>query len=57
MEDISGGNDLDSGIESQKGTGIETGIETETEVLVEEDVHLVMEAEEEVKEWMGEIDF
>lgn len=56
MADHSGGTDLDSGTESQRGTetGIETGIERGTEVLAVGGVHLVMEGgEEAVIEWMG----
>lgn len=57
MEDRSGETDLHSGTESQRGreTGIETGKESEKEVLVVQGVHLGMEAEGEVMiEWMGE---
>lgn len=47
MADRSGETDLHLGTESQRGreTGIETGIESENEVLVVQGVHLGMEAE------------
>lgn len=53
MGDTSGGKGLGSEIGSPKETGI--GIETETAVLVEEDVLLEMEVEEGTG-WMGGTD-
>lgn len=57
MSDLSGEIDLDSGIESKRGseTGIETGIEIETEALEAGGVRLVIEGGEvAATKWMRE---
>ncbi|KAK5887440.1 hypothetical protein CesoFtcFv8_016043 [Champsocephalus esox] len=57
MGDNSGGTGLDSGTESQRGTGIGTGRERGIEVLEVEGVPLVTEGEEEEEEEEEEIEW